>query len=128
MQVLRAGSTFLFRPPGQSKFHLWLVLTDADNPTDEVVAVMVRTVARYTDPTVILEPHDHPFIGHESSVHYSSATYFKVSSILKALKHGHCHLKANLSSTTLSRVRAGLIDSPTPYRQSKITVGSASEG
>ena len=112
MQVIGAGSTILFRPPGQPKFHLWLVLTDPDSSTGEVVAVMVRTATRYTDDTVVLQKGDHPFIRHESSVHYSSATYFKVNSIAKAIANGHCHLKENLSNTTLTRVREGLLDSP----------------
>lgn len=119
MQVIRAGSTILFQPPGQSKFHLWLVLTDPDSSSAEVVAVMVRTKTRYTDDTVILREGDHPFIRYESAVHYSSATHFKVSAVMKAMADGHCHLKEDLSNATLTHVRQGLLNSPYTVRAIK---------
>lgn len=83
MVIIHAGSTLLLSDPFP---HLWLVLTDPKGKDDIIVAVMVRTAKGYTDPTVILEAGDHPFIRHKSSVHYSKAKWFKMSRIQAALK------------------------------------------
>jgi hypothetical protein len=112
MNVIGAGRTFLFAPNPHDKLHLWLVITDPDGQTDQVVAVMVCTAKTYTDSTVILSTGDHPFITHESSVHYSTATRFKVSAIQSAMKVGRCHLREDLKGELLMRVRQGLMDSP----------------
>ena len=73
---------------------------------------MLRTTRRHTDGTLILDIGDHPFVKHESSVHYSSAQEFKVRAILREVSRGRCHLRESMSSNLLERVRRGLLDSP----------------
>ena len=75
---------------------------------------MLRTVRSYTDPTVILQPGDHPFVSHPSAVHYSSACWFPMHRLARAIAVGECHLKADMSPALLRRVRDGLLASPFP--------------
>ena len=112
MNVIRAGSTLLLGEPPLYKPHLWFVLTDPQGDPSRVVAVMLRTVARFTDPTLILHAGDHPFIRHDSAVHYSSARWLAVRALLAAMQVGNCHLKEDTSAALLTQVRAGLLESP----------------
>ena len=112
MEVVRAGRSLLFREHPHAKPHLWFILTDPDRDPPSVVAVMVRTHRQFTDPTVILVPGDHPFIKHESSVHFSSAQLFRVSRIQRALATGQGHLLEDMTRELLSTVRNGLLESP----------------
>jgi hypothetical protein len=112
MDVIAAGRTIWLSEPPVSKPHLWLVLTDVIPAPPRVVAVMLRTATRFTDPTLILQPGDHPFIRHASSVHYSSATFLSLGRIGVALRTGNAHLREDMSEQLLERVRAGLLQSP----------------
>jgi hypothetical protein len=112
MNVIRAGASLLLAEPPLYKPHLWFVLTDPQGKSEQVVVVMVRTVTRFTDPTVVLKPGEHPFIRHDSAVHYSTARWLSVSRILAAMRDGRCHLKEDLSAALLARVRKGLLVSP----------------
>lgn len=112
MEILRAGRTLLLRELPDSRPHLWLVLTDPAGTPPEVVAVMVRTATAFTDRTVVLSVGDHPFIRRPSSVHYSTATFFRVDAIQRAILRRQCHLREDMSPELLQRVRQGLLDSP----------------
>ena len=112
MNIIRAGSALLLAEPPLFKPHLWFVLTDPQGQPPRIVAVMLRTVARFTDPTLVLKPAEHPFIRHDSSVHYSTARWFTVSALLAAMKTGKCHLKEDMAEELVHRVRQSLLESP----------------
>jgi hypothetical protein len=112
MKVIRAGASLLLAEPPLYKPHLWFVLADPHGKPPRVVAVMLRSVTRFTDPTLILRPGAHPFIRHDSAVHYSSARWLNVSAILRAMSDGKCHLKEDMTDELLQRVRNGLLESP----------------
>jgi hypothetical protein len=112
MNLIRAGSSLLLAEPPLHKPHLWFVLTDPVGKPPRVVAVMLRTVTRFTDPILVLTPGEHPFIRHDSAVHYSMARWLPVPSLLAAMKDGKCHLKEDMTHDLLRRVRQGLLQSP----------------
>lgn len=109
MELLRAGRTLFLRKSGEPKPHPWLVLTDPDTASKRFVAVMVRTVTRFTDDTVTLNPGDHPFVRHESSIHYSTADFFTTRHIESAMTNGTCHLREDMSPRSLKTAREGLL-------------------
>lgn len=115
MDFIRAGRSLLLSEPPLYEPHLWFVLTDP-NHAGKVVAVMMRSAKAYTDPTLVLDVGDHPFIRHASAVHYSTAQLLSVSEIRAALKSGRCHPKEDMTRELLKRVRAGLIVSPRTVR------------
>ena len=112
MNVVGAGRAILLSEPPLYKPHLWFVLTDPEGNPETVVAVMLRTATKFTDSTLLLNPGDHPFVHHESSVHYSTARPLSVAAILSAIKTGRCHLRDDASRELLVRLRKGLLDSP----------------
>ncbi len=112
MDIVNAGRTlYLSEFPGAEP-HLWLVLTDPAGTPESVVMVMLRSAKEYTDPTLILDVGDHPFIKHPTSVHYSTAQRFSVSQISNALQKGECTLERDMSPNLLGRARKGLLLSP----------------
>ena len=77
---------------------------------------MLRTRKRHTDKTVILKPGDHPFVKHESSVHYSDANFMRVDRIYDAVENGHITPRENMSPELLKRLRKGILKSAhTPH-------------
>src|SRR5574337_133690 len=112
MDFVRAGRSILLRETSHAKRHLWFILTDPCEHSPRVVAVMLRTATHFTDTTVILHPGDHPFVHHPSSVPYSTARYFQVCAISRAIREGHCSHQHDMSTDLLQRVRTGLITSP----------------
>jgi hypothetical protein len=91
--------------------HFWFILSDPDE-RGMVVAVMLRSVKRYTDPTLVLHAGDHPFVRHDSSVHYSTARQIGLGALRRALEGGQAHLRDDCSPALLERIRGGLIESP----------------
>jgi hypothetical protein len=112
MELVRSGRALLIREPPDIPPHLWFVVTDPQGMTPQVVAVMLRTARSFTDNTTVLEPGDHPFIRHKSAVQYSTARFFRVGRIDKALGEGRCHLLDDMSGDLLRLVRDGLLRSP----------------
>jgi len=116
MEFLKAGSAIVLsgHPVGSS--HLWLVLTDPDSESDQVVAVMVVTARGHTDRTLTLSAGAHPFIRHDSSLDYGGTRRFQTARLEGALRSGRCHLSENMTAALLRQVRAGLLASPrTPH-------------
>lgn len=112
MDLVRSGRALLLRESPGAKPHLWFVLTEPEGDPPQVVVVMLRTKQRFTDPTLILAPGDHPFVRHESSVHYSTAKWLSVASLGDAFRTGHCSLQSDMSADLLLRVRQALLRSP----------------
>lgn len=112
MQIIGAGST-LYITDGAGP-HLWLVLSDPVGGAVRgwVVTVMIVTHKKWSDDTVILQPGDHPFVRHESSVNYSTACERKVDLILRQMHRNRCELRETLDGEILARVQQGLLDSP----------------
>ena len=111
MPPFTAGDTLLIWEPSFQKAHLWFMLTDEYSEPPRVLAVMLRTRTRFTDDTVLLAPGDHPFIRHESAVHYSTSCEFLVSALSDWMASGTCHRRQRMSGALLARVRKGLVDS-----------------
>lgn len=77
---------------------------------------MLLTQKSFTDKTVVLNDGDHPFVRHLSSVHYSTADYFYLKHIQRAVKKGLCHIKEDMTDDLLQRVQDGLLKSSrTPH-------------
>src|ERR1035437_7730874 len=92
--------------------HLWLVLTDPDPKTTLIITVMVVTERPHTDRTVVLEPGDHSFIRHRSSIDYGSARYVPISKMSGILRNSAANWQPDMTPKLLARVRQGLLASP----------------
>jgi hypothetical protein len=66
--MLNCGDTFLTGDGEEDNFHLWIVITSANE--GEVVTVCVVTAHKRSERLVVLNPGDHPFIQHETVIAY----------------------------------------------------------
>ena|SRR2546426_3108540 len=116
MEFFHAGAAVVLTGHPVPQPHLWLILTDPDPETDQVVAVMVVSRRPHTDKTLTLLPGDHPFIAHESSVDYGGVKRLQTARLKAALKNGRGEVKEDVNKDLLRRVRAGLLaSSRTPH-------------
>ncbi|MDP2807333.1 MAG: hypothetical protein Q8O74_04250 [bacterium] len=112
---MRTGDAFLMHLPGSVAdpyYHLFIVLTDPEPGTEQIVAVMLSTVRRTTDDTVVLQAGEHPFIKHPTAVQFSTANYYKAKRIERAYVSGICHERERITAVVLDKIRAGLLASP----------------
>ena len=109
---MKAGKTFLFKGTTDSKSHLWFTLTDAVDGGGDFLAVPLRTSKSFSDPTLPLSAGDHPFIKHESSVHFSDARIFKAAKLKAALENKTATWHQDASAELMKRLTEGLLKSP----------------
>ena len=86
--------------------HLWFVLSGPNND-GRLVAVMLCSLRKHADRTVVLTSADHPFIQHDSCVDYSSATFWARAKIDRHLAAGRAELREDCSAKLLERMIVG---------------------
>jgi len=108
--MLACGDCFLAGAEEDEKLHLRIVATPpaADGC---VVVVSVTTRHRRSETLVILQPGDHPFIRHESTVAYRYAEISWVDNIEAAIASGNAKRREPIAGDLLRRIQAGLLDS-----------------
>lgn len=109
---MRAGDALLLPKPGQTVAHLWVMLTDPDATTDEVLVVNLTTQRPHSDTTVILNSGDHPFVQHATAVNFSDVRLTKASLLAAFYQTGNYLPQSPLSASVLQRIQAGLLSSP----------------
>jgi hypothetical protein len=107
--MLDCGDTFLTGDGEEDNFHLWVVITPANE--GEVVTVCVVTAHKRSERLVVLNRDDHPFIQHESVVAYYFSKIRTVSDIEDLLDEGIAKKRDPISVQLLKRIQAGLLES-----------------
>lgn len=78
---LKQGDAFLLEQTAVG-VHLWIVLSCPErDPQGRALVVNVTSWASYADPACVLEPGEHPFIGHRSWVKYDGARLLPIEFI-----------------------------------------------
>jgi len=96
--------------------HLFILLTDPvpnSAGEKEVLLVSIATVRAglFHDPACILYPGDHPFIAHESYVHYGNARIEDAQKLVNGVRKGILAAKGLLDGAIFARVCHGLTTS-----------------
>ena len=117
--MLTCGDTFLIPKRGEDIEHLWIVITEPD-ADGNAVCVSVTAKRSYSDTTVVLSAGEHPFIKHESAIHYADARILDLEKVQAALDaHTRtfiCRSHKPCSEDLLTRVQDGLLKSPYPTK------------
>ena len=109
---MQRGDTFLLAAGPQGRMHLWIVATEPLRTTTEVIIVSVTTLRNAADQTSVLRKGDHPFIKHDSVVHYSDARIYLGSTIDSRIASGAVKGRECCSDILIDEVEAGLWSSP----------------
>ena len=117
MAAFTAGDTFLMSGVGKG-LHLFVVLCDPSPTPPTILTVMVSTLRTMSDMTVILQPGDHSFIAHESSIEYDQLRPMLVDLLLQLEKQNNATSddrsfvrKERVSPELLGRIIQGAFDS-----------------
>lgn len=110
--TLSPGDT-LCPAPGflRANYHLWVVLTEPHGEPPEVVMTNLTSFRGDGDPTVILDPDDHPFVRHKTSINYSDSRISKVDEICMGLKKEIVLRHQSFRTNVLKRIKQGLLES-----------------
>ena len=114
---MNRGDTFLL-PAGPQRWpHLWIVVTDPHFSTTETVVVSVTTLRNSADQTLVLRRGDHPFIQHDSVVHYEDSRSYLGSQIDSLIDSGEVQRHYACTYKLIDEIEAGLRNSPfTPQK------------
>ena len=109
--MLRPGLTILLPKPGHEKAHLWVVLTPAD-AQGQVLLVNFTTHRPHSDPTVVIQPGEHPFVTHPTVAHFADSRLTSAQAIERAIGSGLFRMHEECSSQLLNRLVSGALSSP----------------
>ncbi len=85
--------------------HLWIILSDPDQFSDEVLSVFMTSYKPRMDQTCILEVGDNPFITHKTMIAYGADLVWTHAERQQALTDGAIHMQEPVSAIVLSKVR-----------------------
>ena len=89
------------------KIHLHVVLT-RPNREGDVVVVSLTTYRPKSDPTVILNVGDHPFVRHQTAVNYRKAVATSAEILEERLAGGVYVIYPPVRSDVLRRIQEGI--------------------
>ena len=128
------GGTFHYGE-SQSTRHLHIILCE-NVPGISVLAVSVNTVRDWTDKTLEIQPHEHPYIRVPSAVSYNRVDNFPLT-LLQAryeqsqqLAQGFRNFDVDMpvSAELLQRIQEGALASPLTPRRMKAIIRAKCEG
>ncbi len=106
------GDTFLLPVGPQAWPHLWIVVTHPRPASTEAIVVSVTSLRNSVDQTTILRPGDHPFIRHDSVVHFGDARIVYGSKIDDLIASGAVRANARCIDQLIDEIESGLRSSP----------------
>jgi len=117
---MNRGDTFYFRGHENPFPHLWIVLSDPIQDSEQVVIVSLTTWQAYRDDSCILNVGDHPSIKHKTSVYYEKPRFISLDKLRKAKEIGALDPQQSLDKAVLKSMIDGAILSeriPIKHRQ-----------
>ena len=85
--------------------HLWAVISDTRQSVAEIVIVNFTTWRIGHDDSCLLNPGDHPFLQHQTSVSYRDARIVTLAQLEDLENRGLITPKENLSPDILAKIR-----------------------
>ena len=113
---VRAGDTFLLTGGPVPTPHLWAILWGPAGPANAYLAVMLTSLRPYSDRSCILNPGDHPFVRHATSVAYRTVLRWTDERLAQLVADGIAKPRQPVDQAVLERMRAGFFRSAhTPH-------------
>lgn len=106
----------------RTKAHCWVLVVETAN-AKQFIGVMLVSLKPHSDRTVILQVGDHPFIQHETSVDYGSATVLVTSKLDSWVSSKRAALQQPMDPAVMHRIRHGVCDSTRTPNHVKAVMG-----
>lgn len=108
---VRSGDTFLLTGGPVPTPHLWVILWGPAGPADAYLAVMLTSLRPYSDRSCILNPGDHPFVRHATSVSYRNVLRWTGERLAQLVADGIARSRQPVSEDVLERMRTAFFQS-----------------
>ena len=96
--------------------HLFVILTESQPITHNVIIVGIESVRPKCDSTVMLRPGDHEFVVRDSFVNYRRARIISLDELSRLVGVNKATVKAPFQKDVLDRIRDGISKSRfTPF-------------
>ena len=111
--MIKAGDTFLLLDRKTGVWHLYVVLSDPDQSSEQIFIVMVSTRGDGKEECCLLHIGDHKFLRHDSVIVYKipPAMLVSMTQLNQWKTDGILKDKTSVTSTILDRIRQGYADS-----------------
>lgn len=119
--IARAGTLLIPSGPDNDpgRRHLHVVCTDPDAAKTQLIVSITSWTNNLCDGTCILQPHEHPWLRHQSYVFYRKARIELATTLENGLRLGIFEQLADMNGQTFLRIRNGVCASPQTPRKIK---------
>ncbi|HKO35318.1 MAG TPA: hypothetical protein VJV21_02485 [Pyrinomonadaceae bacterium] len=113
IEIYAGQSLLLYKPKPGQKDHCFVVLTEPCGEPAKVVIANFTSVTPTSDPTLVLDVGDHPYLKKLSAVNYGDAVVTEVGNLQALLAINKQFLLKNCDcpKTTLDKMRKGVLRS-----------------
>jgi hypothetical protein len=108
---MEAGTAFLATDPQSGREHLWVILSDPAKDAQKVLIVNLTTLDERKERICVLQRGDHPWVRHESCVHYEASRVTTLKALYGGKDAGLIQLVDPVSPALLQRMREGAMAS-----------------
>ena len=119
IKIYAGRSLLLHKPKPGEKDHCFVVLTEPHGNPAVVLIANFTSVKPTSDPTVVLNVGDHPYITKPSAVNYSDSVVTEVGNLQVLVAINKECLLDDCPTETLSKMRAGVLNQGARLTQSK---------
>ena len=105
---MNVGDTFFNINVGTLN-HLWVVIARSND--GQLAIVNLTTRRDDSDETCLISQGEHPFVKHDTAVHYSMGQLVEESVLETLQEHKHLQMRVPASSELLHRIQQGALDS-----------------
>lgn len=106
------GNTFINKPLPNLPEHLWVIISNVKQSSNEVVIVNFTTFDNRKDSSCVLDKGEHPFVNHRTSVNYYDAKTVSMKTLTQLESYGSITRKEDLSDEVLAKILEGAAISP----------------
>jgi hypothetical protein len=104
---VKTGDAFFIRDRSVDT-HLWVVVSDTEKDPDRVVMMSITTYEDHKESVCLVDPGDHPRIGHKSCVAYNGTRMITLGQLNALQDGGHLSIQSPVSEELLTRIRNGV--------------------
>lgn len=130
MAVAKRGTLLIMSGPrhDRERRHLHVVCCDPDeNGKLVIVSICSKEDAGWHDATTVLQPHEHPWLKHDSYVFYTKAVVVACEALEKGVEQGVMETHDPMNAQVFLKVTKGICKSPHTPRKVKNFMGCAAE-
>jgi len=106
-----------------NRLHLFVICTDPCQGGMQVIVSIASRVNNLSDQTCVLQPHEHPFLTHESFVLYRYARIELQTKLVEGVTRGVFKPHQDVNGQTFLRILKGICGSPQTPRKVKKYAG-----